>query len=212
MVRNLTAFLVALYFARWSFAGVTISESSAPTIDLADHTTYTLTATTDDGSQIVGFDFASRPQYGLFGTMKQVNPAGQATVFTDYSGFCAFFDCQLGQDSHFNFDPRHLTVPSGFASESSSHLRAVFASGTPLGTSVQFVQLVIPNATTTPVSYLGQVTILQGTNYSDVNVAGVVPVPEPAMLSLAAMAVVVQWTMARCRGTVFCRRVKPCGL
>jgi len=147
MLRN-TFFttLAVLSLAASSEAGVIISQSSSPTIGKAGYSTVTLTATTNDGSQIQGFDFASLPAYGFFGSMNQVNPGGNPTIFQDSNSFFSFVGADVTQDSQFKFLSSNLTVPSGFASESATQLRAVFAASAPMGTSVPFVQLAIPDA------------------------------------------------------------------
>jgi hypothetical protein len=187
-------------------AGVDITRSDAPTVALAGFTTVTLTAASDNGAQIVGFDFASQPSYGFFGPMNQVNPVGSPTIFVDAFGFnCPFgVPCDPSQVSHFKFSSTSMTIPAGFASESSSKLRAVFASGTGLGTSVLFVQLVIPNAAAATVNYAGAIqTQFGSTNPVDNAVSGAIPVPipEPASTSLVWLAFMslVSVSRNRCR-------------
>ncbi len=89
MLRNTMAVLAVLALAGSSQAAVSITQSSVPTVDLAGFHTYTLTASTDDGSQIQGFDFASQPSYGFFGPMNQVYLAGFSNIFDDIIG-CPF--------------------------------------------------------------------------------------------------------------------------
>lgn len=126
-------------------AGVFVTMTSVPTVNLPNYTTYTLTAQSNDGADIPGFDFASQPTYGFFGAMNQVNPAGLATVFTDNNAVITALGGNVSQDSQFKFNSSAVVVPGGFASESSVHLRAIFASGVPLGTSVPFAQFALPN-------------------------------------------------------------------
>lgn len=194
-------FSIMLGLATFTQASVVITRSDAPTVGLAGFTTVTLTAATDNGSQIHGFDFASQSSYGFFGSMNQVNPAGASTVFQDDGSIFPVPD--LSRDSHFNFVARSLTIPAGFASESNSHLRALFASGTPLGTSVPFVQLVIPNASAATVNYVGQVTTwLLPAGPVDNDVAGSIPVPipEPTSAVLLCAALSSLATLGRNRG------------
>jgi hypothetical protein len=188
MIRNILAGLIVLSLTPYLPAGVIISASGTPTVGLAGYTTYTLTAATNDGSQIQGFDFASLPAYGFFGTMNQLNPAGAATIFADNNAFIPFipgFD--YSQDSQFKFFSSNLTIPAGFASESNTQLRAVFAASAPLGTSVPFVQLAIPNAAAGSVSFVGQIQTVVGSSVTNVDVSGLVPLPEPSIVSLMAL-------------------------
>jgi hypothetical protein len=189
MLRYAMAIVGVLSLAVSSQAAIIISQEGVPTVNMAaTHTTWTLTATATEGEQIVGFDFASLPAFGFTGPMNQINPAGNATIFTDSNGFFSFVGADVSQDSQFKFASANLTVPAGFASESATGLRAVFASGTSLGTIVPFVQLTIPNAAAATVAYAGTVTTSTAGVFGDVPVAGIVPVPEPASLALVGLA------------------------
>jgi hypothetical protein len=59
--------LAVMVLAGLSQAAVNITQSSVPTVGLAGYHTHTLTANTDDGSQIQGFDFGSQPSFGFLG-------------------------------------------------------------------------------------------------------------------------------------------------
>lgn len=155
-----STFIVALPASSW--AAVIIKQSSAPTVGLSGYTTYTLTAETNTGS-IQGFDFASLSSYGFFGSMNQVNPFALPTIFNDNNALFAVVGADVSQDSQFKFRSSDLTVPAGFASESTSSLRAVFAASAPLGTNVPFVQLTVPNAAAGVINFAGQIqTVLNG--------------------------------------------------
>jgi hypothetical protein len=192
MLRNTLVLTAVLGLAETSRSAVSISQSIVPTVGVAGYHTYRLTASTDDGSQIQGFDFASQPSFGFFGPMKQINPAGNLTVFDIRAAACSFFlpdICQrLGdQDSFFLFDSASVTKPAGFDSESAMSLRSVFANSTPWGTSVPFVQLVIPDSA--EVRYTGQIqTVSAGGPPRDNNVSGFLFIPEPSMLGLIGVA------------------------
>ncbi len=171
-LRNaLLAVFAALSAATSAHAYVIITYDYQPTVDLPGYTTWTLTANTDNGSQIQGFDFASRPEYGFFGSMNQVNPAGISTIFQDANAFFSFVGADVSQDSQFLFNSGQVTVPAGHASESSTELRAVFAAPAPLGTSVPFVQLVTPDASPY-FTFTGQIQTVVGGSVSDHNVSG----------------------------------------
>jgi hypothetical protein len=203
--KAVAAFLISIAAASSSQAGVIITRSDAPTVGLPGFTTVTLTATTDNGSQLRGFDFASLPAYGFFGPMNQVNPAGTATVFADNNSFFPFVGADVSQDSQFKFFTNQVTVPAGFSSESNSKLRAIFASGVALGTSLAFVQLAIPDAAVATVNYLGQIqTTLGSANPIDNNVSGSIPVPipEPASALLLGLALVSLVSISRTRGRI----------
>jgi len=193
MLRNtFFATLAVLGVAASSQAGVIISQQSAPTVGLAGFTTWTLTASSDNGAQIVGFDFASQPTFGFFGSMNQVNPVGQPTIFQDNNAFFAFVGADISQDSQFKYLKSAMTVPAGFESESSTQLRALFASAVGLGTSTAFVQLTIPNAAAGTVNYVGDIQTQLGTaNPLDNRVSGSVGnvIPEPATFALVGLAV-----------------------
>jgi hypothetical protein len=181
------ALVVALAITGSSQAAIVITQAGVATNDKPGYTTWTLTASATDGEQIVGFDFASMPAYGFFGPMNQINPAGNSTIFNEWHNFFLLWNLDFGQDSHFNFFSPNLTVPGGFASESSTSLRAVFASSTSLGTSVPFVSLVIPDAAAATVAFTGTVTTNTGGVFGDVPVSGIVPIPEPAAALLTAL-------------------------
>jgi hypothetical protein len=118
--------------------------------------------------------------------MNQQNPAGNPTIFYDVFGFC--IPCDLPQDSHFLFPSFGLTIPAGFSSESATSLRSVFAKSTPFGTSVPFVQLVIPDSVPAQIIFTGQIQTMVGSTVTDHNVAGIIPISEPSALGLAGLA------------------------
>lgn len=193
MLRKTFAILAVLAFAASSQAGVIITGNlpgdAVATDSLPGFHTYTLKASTDDGSAIVGFDFASQASYGFNGPMNQVNPFGLSTVFTDNNAAVGAV-AKVPQDSQFLFNSNAVTVPAGFAAESATTLKAVFAAGSSLGTTnVPFVQLAIPDAQTGEVHFVGTVTVNSNGNFLDIPVAGVVPIPEPATFALLGLAV-----------------------
>lgn len=192
MLRNtFFATLAMLVAAASSQAAVIVSSTSAPTVGLAGFTTFTLTASTDQGS-IQGFDFASKPEYGFFGAMNQVNPFTLPTIFADNNAVIPATGNDVSADSQFKFQSSTLTIPAGFAEEGPAKLRAVFAAGAPLGAQVVFAQLAIPNAAAGSVDFLGQVQVVTGSTVADVNVVGSVGgpiIPEPATFALVGLAV-----------------------
>jgi hypothetical protein len=164
---------VVLGFTTSLQAGVIVTMTSVPTVNLPNYTTYTLTASSDNGSQIVGFDFASQPTFGFFSSsMNQVNPVGQPTIFTDNNAFFPFIPgSDVSQDSQFKFNSSTVVVPSGFASESNIHLRAIFASSVGLGTTVAFAQIARPNVAGV-FDFRGQIQTQLGSVIVDNFVAG----------------------------------------
>jgi hypothetical protein len=190
MLRNTSAVLAVLALAASSHAGVIVTSQGTPTVNKPGYTTWIVTAATDDGSQIQGFDFASQPAFGFFGPMNQVNPAGNSTVFQDSNDFFSFVGADVSQDSQFRFRSTNVTVPAGFASEGPDRLRAVFASSTPLGTSVQFAQLAIPDGAAASVNFVADIQTVPAGGGAPVDnrVSGVVPIPEPATLALCGLA------------------------
>jgi hypothetical protein len=188
--------LAVLAVAASSQAAVIITQEGVPTDGMPGFTTWTLTASTDGlipGEQIQGFDFASQPAFGFFGAMNQVNPFGLATIFEDNNAAISATS-HVSRDSQFKFTTSEVTVPAGFSSEGPNQLRSVFAAGAPLGTSVPFVQLAIPDAILAPVLFAGQVQTVRGTAVVDNSVAGSVPgvpiIPEPATMMLAGLAAI----------------------
>jgi hypothetical protein len=184
------AISAALSVAAFADAGVFITSEGVPTIDLPGFTTWTLTAHSDDGRPIQGFDFARLPEFGFFGPTNQVNPATVPTIFMDNNPFFPFVGANASQDSQFKFFSNTVTVPGGFSSEGPDRLRSIFASPTPLGTSVPFVQIAIPNsAGRGAVVYRGQIQTVGGPNVvTDNNVLGGIPaIPEPATITLLAL-------------------------
>jgi hypothetical protein len=195
--RNILAAIVVLTLTPYLSAGVIITETIAPTIGKPGYRTYTVTATTNDGSQIQGFDFASLPTYGCFGLMNQVNPAGSSTIFEDSNSFFSFVGADVSQDSQFLFLSSNLTVPSGFASESGTQLRAVFAASSPLGTSVPFAQFA---ATVGSIEVIGQIQTVVGSRVTNNDVEFLAAfIPEPSLVSLVSLLCGGLSFIIRCR-------------
>lgn len=69
--------------------------STADTVNLPGFTTYTLSILTEGSETLRGLDAT------FTGSMNQVNPAGNATVFTDANGFFPFVGADVSQDSQF---------------------------------------------------------------------------------------------------------------
>ena len=173
MLRSTLMALVVAASAGSSQAEVIVTAGdSVVTPNMPGFRTYTLTAFTDDGSLIQGFDFASRPEYGIFGQMNHVNPADRPTIFQDYNGLFPFVGAAPAQDSQFTFPRNPLTIPAGFASESNTRLRAVFARGEALGQSAPFAQLVVADGTGGGLNYRGRIQTVLNNVVSDNNVEG----------------------------------------
>lgn len=193
MFRTVLAFaVVGNILANTASAVVTISgqNSPSPTPALPGYQTFTLIASTDDGSQIQGFDFATQPEYGIFGPLNQLNPAGQQILFD--SAFYSFVFPEFHiVDSYFKFIDSNLSIPPGYASESASHLRAVFTINSPLLTSVPFVQLVLPPLAAVQGTGLVQTVANSQTTFHSVSFQISNPIPEPAWASMLAAALII---------------------
>jgi hypothetical protein len=181
------------------FGPLTIEVSRTPTVDLPGFSTWKLTARSELG--IYGFDFFgprnSQPgdpsARGFFGPMNQVHPFGVMTVFdnVDVCPVCELVDNSWTiRDSHFLVGATPIVVLPGFAIESSTHLRAVFArQDSPSGNSWDFAQLVLPDAAQGPVHYRGVVVVGPPDKFQEIEVSGLIPpVPEPASCLLAVLA------------------------
>ena len=191
MLRTTFFALAAMGLAVASQAATIVTQSSAPTVGMAGHTTWTLTAVSDQGP-IAGFDFTGGDN-GFFGPMNQVNPAANATVFTDANGFFAFVGADVSQDSQFKFASNSGTVVG--AEEGPNTLQAAISFGTanakvgPLA----FVQLAIPGAAAATVDFRGNFTVLAAGGPILEDVAGRVGgdgpiIPEPSTIALAGLA------------------------
>ena len=73
-----------------------ITSTGTPTTGLPGYTTWTVNATSDAGP-INGIDIT------FTGAMNQVNPAGNATIFTDANAFFSFVGADVSQDSQILF-------------------------------------------------------------------------------------------------------------
>lgn len=196
MIRNTLAVLSVLALAATAQAEIIISAQGAPTDGLSGFTTYTVTAVGTAGEQIQGFDFAGDGSNegpnsaGFYGAMNQVNPFTLPTIFQDNNATLGAVGSNPTQDSQFLFKSSDVVVPSGFAEEGPNILQAIFAASAPLGTSVPFAQIVIPNASAGTIDYVGKVSTADGGEYS---VRGSFPgtpvIPEPATLTLFGLAI-----------------------
>lgn len=173
----------ALLLPAHSRSAVVITFQSVPTVGLPGYSTFAFTAHSDLG-QIQGFDFASQPDFGFFGPMNQVNPLGKPTIFQDHNPDMASVGADVSQDSQFKFNTSTLTIPAGFASESGSQLRALFAANSPLGMSVPFAQIAVPY---TNHVFRGQIAVVNGSQIINVDVFGVLE-PEPSGIVLMSLA------------------------
>lgn len=187
MLRSFLAIAVGLALASVSHASVFTTFSSSQTVGLAGYHTWIIRAFAVDFSQIVGFDFASKSDYGFFGDFNQVNPFGLPTIFQDNNAAVRAVS-DVSQDTQFLFNTSGIVVPPGFASESNTSLRAKFTSYTTFGTiDVPFVQLVVPDLVTfAAFRFRGTVTVARDGNFYDELVEW--PTPEPATGAVVAMA------------------------
>ncbi len=196
----LPAFVAVQVFAASAAAQLFIfTTSRVPTPGLPGYGTYTVTVGTTIGEPIQGFDFASQAEFGFFGPMNQVNPGGLATIFEDNNAFFPSTGADVFQDSQFKFVSSDVTLPHGFASESATQLRAVFSAPSPLGTSVPFVQLVIPPLSS--VHAFGQILIASGIGDYDTEVEFTIAnySPEPSTLILFGLVTLTICSFVRRR-------------
>jgi hypothetical protein len=181
LIRNRTAYSAAMKMLLVCFSVIAcsflttsangallVSSFSAPTPSLPGYVTQTVTATAAAGEKIIGFDFVGGGgSYGIFGSMNQINPAGQPTVFQDNNPFFAFVGADVMQDSQFK-----VVSTKGIAispSESSTSLKAAFnynaASAITDASNVwSFLQIV--HSATSVINMLGTMTVqnAQGVN------------------------------------------------
>jgi len=191
-IKLLTSAVILFILVHSASAGVTISGqfSSALVPGIADHRSFTLVATTDDGSHIQGFDFATQPEYGIWGPMNQVNPVGFPTLYDDFPLYLHWIFVSPA-DSHFKFTSTDLTIAPGYGSESANHLRALFTINSPLKTSVRFVQLVLPSLATVQGIGLVQTVANSQTTFHSVSFQVSNPIPEPALAGMLAVALII---------------------
>lgn len=182
------ALLICVLLSNTSFAVVSIASTRVPTIGLSGFITETLTATASAGEKLIGFDFVSASDnYGFFGAMSQVNPAGLPTVFKDAFDLILFPFPFPPPDSYFL-----VKSTDGIAllpSESANSLKAAF-NFSPVGVAAAsdvwtFVQIVHA----APVEYRGTLTVRDALGVERLEyISGVLPaVPEPTTLALVAL-------------------------
>jgi PEP-CTERM motif len=200
MIRNgYLGVLGVLLLAGASQASIIINQAKSASAT-PGYSLWTLTAvSTDQADTILGFDFAGDPAnndpatgLGFFGTMGQVNPFTQSTVFQDNNSIITGTGRNTNEDSQFMVSTTTpgVVVPSGFAEESGTLLQGTWAYADPQGLSVPFVQLAIPDAAAGTVSFKGIVLVGASGQGRNVSVAGVVPIPEPATVALVGLALV----------------------
>ena len=209
LIRSIASFVLAFTTITAANAAVQISYDSMPTVLKPGVTSYTLTAHSD-GAPIIGFDFTGDPAApidpftspGFFGCLCQLNPAGNQTVFNDANGFIPFIlEWDISQDTQFRFNSTSLNIVPNSARESDTMLQAAFTALQPLGTSVAFVQLAVPDGQR--VLFRGTVELADGSTFplqgGSLFDGGFLCVPEPSTFALAALALLGLFAFTRRR-------------
>ena len=197
MLRTMFFGLAVLGLAATSQAALIITEEASATVNKPGFTTFRLTATSDPGTKIIGFNFVGDGSLGFTGPMNQVT-GGPITsaVFNDSNGFFPFIDADVSQDSQFSVAATgNFTVNP---SESATSLKGAFnysvANAAAATNVLQFAQLAIPDAAEATVQYVGDFTVRDAAGAESlVRVQGTVPgfvIPEPSTFALAGLALV----------------------
>jgi hypothetical protein len=80
-------------------------------------------------------------------------------------------------------------VPASYAEEGPHILQAIWAWPQPAGQSLDFAQVVVPNAAAAAVNYRGVFAVTRGGTIVDLpEVSGVIQIPEPATSLLVGLA------------------------
>ncbi len=180
MKRFTLAIAVMFVVAVSANAAVVVTSTGVATTELSGYTTWTVNATSDSGP-INGIDVT------FTGAMNQVNPAGNATIFTDANGFFSFVGADVSQDSQFLFAAADLL---NIGAEEGAELLKGALTGISAYSgglmSVDFAQVVIADGGS--VSFAAA---LDDGGDVAVSVSGILTViPEPATLALISMALV----------------------
>jgi len=192
MLRN-TAFAltVVLAIAATSKGAIISSVASAPTNPVngpTGYTTDTLTFTNTDATEkFIGFNFAA--PFGFFGTMNQVNPVGQPTVYQDNNAFIALVSGTPDQDSQFKVTSTQGIPVSSVEGPTVLQSAFNFTGSNNGGIAWALAQIARPSAG--QVTYTGTLTIQDALGNNRLQqVSGTLGVPEPATLSLLGLAMV----------------------
>jgi hypothetical protein len=210
-VSPFAACCLVFLFAANTQAAVSITTQLQPTPGLSGFTTAILTAVSDNSAQpILAFDFSGHPDdnnsatgKGFFGSMNHVTPAGMAMIFsTNWDpliGFLVDAPILRGQDSHFLINQTAVIPGLPHQQEGPEILQAIWAYPEPQGLSVPFAHLVVPNAAASSVSYRGIVLVGEAGSSIELNVSGLINVPEPTAGLMYLMVGCVGWTFVRFR-------------
>ena len=124
------------------------------------------------------------------GQLNQVNPAGTTTLFStdwdDLIGFLIVDPLLRSRDSHFLINNSAVIPGDPHRQEGPNILQAIWAYPEPQGLSVPFAHLVIPDAAAASVFYRGIVLVGQSASGVEVDVSGLIVVPEPTSAVLIA--------------------------
>lgn len=189
-MRTAFAILAVVAIATTSQAAVMIQGNLAPEMTVDGFDIYTLTAVSDEGD-ISAFDFegdnAVDDDLGIWGPLNQINPFGTPSIFSNNNNILEGTGNNPLLDSQFLFNgtgQTSVTIPDGFSRESASMLAATFAAAGPIGSTVPFARVVMPEGGVGTFSGI----VVVGSNFTEVPVSGIIGVPEPATASLLGLS------------------------
>ncbi len=204
MLRNTTfAVLTVLGLAGAAQAAVIVTSSAGVDVPgLPGFKSFTITATSNvQGEQIQGVDFAGDGSNdpvngkGFFGAMNQLGPPVLNTTYQDNNALLGIVNPghSAAEDSQFLIatNASNIAHPNGLDEEGPTILQGIWAWTDPQGQSVNFAQLVIPDAAQGTVTFRGSFSLntpggIVDSAISSGTVGGAIP--EPATVTLLGLA------------------------